>query len=208
MARWSILTLLTFVLVFCISELGPLKARSEDPPRPVYEDPDGYAVLSVLLDRYHFGSKTAVILISPFTVSEGRMLSSLNCGKVPQGFQTVAKDFHDKNKIAFQLEAKFSMDGKYELSDSARKVLPPPKSGEQELLSRVYMPVYFVSAVGFDSLRTHAIAYVGAICGGECGGGGYYFLTKDTKGWREVPGSPACTWISRSQFVSNSQAPA
>jgi hypothetical protein len=186
--------------------LTPVQIDVSKLQRPTYEDRDGYAVLSIVLDQHNHGSETTVISIVPTTVSEDRTLSSLNCGKKPEGFQAAEKDFHERNKTVFELAAKFSISRKYELSSAPRRIFPPPKPGEQELQIDAYAPAYFVSAVGFDAARTHAVAYVGAVCGAECGGGGYHFLVKDKKDWKEVPGSPACVWVSQNGLGSVSQA--
>jgi hypothetical protein len=192
-----------FFTSLCILAFAPLKGSSANSTKPTYEDPEGYAVLSVLLDRYHASPKDSVITISPNTTSEEQMLSSLNCGKVPDGFQAASKDFHEKNKIGWQLTAKFSTETKYELSNDPDKNDPQPQPAEQELTSRSGKPVYVLSAVGFDPSRTKAIAYVSAFCGEVCGSGGYYFLSKEAKGWKEVTGSPACIWMSRNHPLLN-----
>jgi hypothetical protein len=57
-------------------------------------------------------------------------------------------------------------------------------------------PLYQVSAVGFDASRTHAIAYVGALCGPDCSSGSYHLLVKEKEGWKETTGSPVCQLIS------------
>lgn len=199
MAGWTTFRF-TAVLVFVCTSTG-LQNKSQESAKPKYDDSEGYAVLSVLLDN-HLSSKRAAITISPETVPESGMWSSLNCGKKPNGFEAAEKDFHEKNKLAFGLASKFSIKSEYEFYDEKKFALPPPKPGEQELHLETYGPLYFVSAVGFDPARTRAIAYSGANCGGECGGGGYYFFAKDAKGWKEVPGSPACEWVSRNQVGS------
>jgi hypothetical protein len=197
-----------FMTALCVLAFASLEGSSSKSTKPTYDDPEGYAALSVLLDRYHSGPKGSVITISPTTVSEDKILSSLSCGKVPDGFQAAAKDFHEKNKIGLQLTAKFSTEAKYEPSNDPDKNLPQPEPGEQELTSRVQTPAYVVSGVGFDPSRTRAIAYVSVFCGEEYGSGGYYFLSKESKGWKEMTGSPACIWISRNRSLLNPQVPA
>ena len=188
-----------FLGLACFLTLASVEASLAKTAKSNYDDPDGYAVLSVLLDRSKFGLKDSVIYISPTTVPEASMLSSLKCSKKPDGFQSAISDFHEKNKIAAQLTAKFSMGSKYELSDNPEKDLPSPKPGEPELHLQTHIPIYVVSSVGFDPSRTRSVAYVSVFCGGECGGGAYHFLLKEEKGWKEVTGSPACEWVSQIQ---------
>ena len=183
----------------CLFAIAPVASSSRTSKEPIYDDAEGYAVLSVLLDRYNPGSKDLVVQIFPRTASENQMFSSLECKEVPDEFLTAAKDFHDKNKIKFRLEPRFSLKFKYELTENPRKSLPPQAPGEQEVELPVFGPLYQVSAVGFDAAKTHAIAYVDAVCGSECGGGAYHFLRKEAKGWKEVPGSPVCEWVSQNQ---------
>lgn len=190
----------------CLLAFAPVGGSLRASREPIYDDPAGYAVLFLLLDRHNPGSHDLVLELSPITASEKQMLSSLACAKVLDEFQTTAKDFHEKNKTIFRLVARFSTKSKYELLENTDKLLPPqPKPGEQELRIRSTVPLYVVPVVGFDPSKTHAIAYVSAFCGHECGGGAYHFLRKEEQGWKEVAGSPACERMSRDQDISKPQ---
>ncbi len=190
----------------CIVAITYVDRLAAGSTRSTYADSEGYAVLSVLLDRFKPRVTDMILEISPLTVSEDQALSSLSCTKIPGEFQSAAKDFREKNKVSLHLAARFSMEAKYELAENRDKFLPPkPKPGEQELTEPSAVPLYVVSAVGFDPSRTRAIAYVSIFCGKECGGGAHHFVIKGKEGWKEIPDSPKCEWISQNQHSDNSR---
>lgn len=55
-----------------------------------------------------------------------------------------------------------------------------------------------VSAVGFDTSKTHAMVYMAHVCGSLCGGGVHHLLEKVGGAWREarVEGMTNCCWMS------------
>lgn len=161
-----------------------------------YEDSEGYAVLSVLLDQYHWTGSTNVLIIGHVT-SSGSMADSFeSCKKIPDEFKSAARDFKEKNRQEWRLAKRFNLKLEYQFADEIRKsALPAPVPGEQELLLPPN-PVNVVSAVGFDTSRTHAIAYVAAIGGPDSASGGYHLLVKDGQNWKEVSQSPVCVWMS------------
>jgi hypothetical protein len=54
-----------------------------------------------------------------------------------------------------------------------------------------------LSAVGFDSPKTHALVYVEHYCAAECGGGQHYLLQKTNGVWAPAVGDVStCNWIS------------
>jgi hypothetical protein len=194
-----------FFSVLCIGAFASVQGSFASSAKPMYDDAEGYVVLSGLLDHYSSGPTGSVITISPTTVPVEQMLSSLNCGKVPDGFQAAIKDFQEKNKVGLQLAPKFSMQAKYELSNDPDRYLPVPKPGEQELRSPPRKPIYVVSVVGFDLSGTHAIAYISVFCGDECGGGGYHFLSKEKGAWKEIKDSPKCGWMAQGRKATDSR---
>ena len=206
MARRAKLFIGACLSACCALAFASVDGSSTVSKEPTYDDKEGYAVLSILLDRYNHGSKDLVLEISPLTTSGKQMISSLDCAKIPDEFQSAAKDFRERNKTELRLLARFSMEAKYEFFENPDKFLPPqPKPGEQELRSFSTLQLHVVSAVGFDPAKTHAIAYMSFFCGNECGGGGYHFLRKEPKGWKEISDSPACVWTSWDQSLLNPQ---
>jgi hypothetical protein len=163
-----------------------------------YEDSEGYAVLSVLLDHPHSYEINNILIISPVT-SSGSMTDSFDsCGKIPDEFKLAAADFANRNKQRLRLQKKFKLTIKYDFTDSKKKGTPPtPAPGEQELPPSFYQnTLYEVSAVGFDASRTHAIAYLAAIGPLDSASAGYHLLVREKDAWKEVGHSPVCQWIS------------
>jgi len=59
------------------------------------------------------------------------------------------------------------------------------------------LPIFEVSAVGFNNEHTRALVYVGHICGGLCGRGTYHLMVKINGKWEpdnEFRRAPFCLW--------------
>jgi hypothetical protein len=195
----SVLTALCFLLAV------PLLAQKiPEAPKPAdYEDADGYAVLSVILDHYHSDSDPN-FLLSPFQISS-LTASGINtdsfeacAAKIPADFAVAAGDFRDRNKQNWKVIKKFNLKFNYKFSDLKGKRQPlMPTQNAKELPPPLFEDtVYQVSAVGFDATRTHAIAYVAAVCGPGCASGSYHLLVKQKEGWKETVSSPICEWMA------------
>jgi hypothetical protein len=207
MARVAAISLWFVALLGCLTAFCTPEAEPSASKEPVYSDSEGYTILSKLIDQTVSQSKVPEIDISFVTASEGNFAGSEGCVKVPEDFQPAAKDFHEKNKSRFRLVDKFSLKVKYKLTEKPDVPSPPQAApGEQQLEDEFVSRLFFVvSAVGFDRTKTHAIAYVSAYCGVMCAGGAYHLLTKDKQGWKEIPDSPRCEWMSQEQDSANSR---
>jgi hypothetical protein len=189
---------LAVVCAFCCTT--PLFAQNSSPSeKPAdYEDADGFAVLAVLLEHYR-PELANTLEIASLTASGAKPDSFEACGgKIPAEFAAAAADFRDKNKQNWRLTKKLKLKFIYRLVDLAKKRQPlAPTQNAKELPPPVFeQPVYQVSAVGFDASRTHAIAYVAAVCGPDCSSGAYHLLVKEKDGWKEFASSPVCEWMS------------
>ncbi|MBI3662203.1 MAG: hypothetical protein HY234_04020 [Acidobacteria bacterium] len=172
--------------------------RADQKAQP-YDDSEGYAVLSFVLEGAGKSWESKVIRVKALTDSEKEMTEQLDeCVTIPKEFQAAAGDFRNKAKTRFLLQEKFSSRLRLALvgrphvdtSDAAR----PPRT-EKEMRDRLTGGTYDVSAVGFDETKTRAIVYVNYVCGGLCGGGGFHLLEKGRNGWREADGIAKCTWM-------------
>jgi len=188
---------------FCISQ------TSNVPAKPLtYDDPEGYVVLSQLIDKL-VPSKTSEIDISATTSPGERLDTTEGCLKVPDDFSSALKDFYKKNESTMRLADGFSLKPKYTLKDKPDVLAPPRSTPDGQQLEEKFVQRTFVtvSAVGFDESKTHAIAYVGAYCGVMCGGGAYYLLTKGKAGWKEIRDSPKCEWMTLKRGPANPRRP-
>jgi hypothetical protein len=203
MMRLTAISSFVFALLSCGSAFCIMQADPAASKQPVYSDSEGYAVLSQLIDQTVSKSKTSAIDIAFVTAPPGEFLQAEDCLKVADDFQSAAKDFHERNKSRLRLANEFSLKVKYKLTEKADVQSPPPAApGEQQLEGKFVARFFFVvSAVGFDQTKTRAIAY----CGEMCGGGAYHLLVKGKQGWKEIPESPKCEWMSREQDSANSR---
>ncbi len=177
--------------------------KTPDLPKPAdYDDADGYAVLSFLLGHAHSEVDPSFLLspflLSPLTASGINADSFQLCSRIPTEFAVAAADFREKNKHNWNLTKKINLKFNYKFTNLAGKHTPlaPTQNAKGSPPPLFETSVYQVSAVGFDASRTHAIAYVGAVCGPDCDSGSYHLLVKEKDGWRETTGSPVCQWMS------------
>ena len=165
-----------------------------------YSDPDGYRILSILLDE---PSKTTTMWIHLMTVPRSDSLVSnlLRSCAVPQAFKSAATDFEKRNRTSIKLVRKFTLTSEYELvvkPPEWENPFPVPGPGEQEMPHQFFMEdtLIVVSAVGFDKNRSRAIAYTAGFCVGECGGGRLHFFNRVKDRWLEAKPTTACEWAS------------
>ncbi len=140
-----------------------------------YRDDEGYIVLSKILDEGFRANGNKLMNIRRLAITP-RSLDQ--CTQVPADFQDAAADFKKKIGVKYAFEKKFSPSLKY------------------KLVTIISTSIYYLSAVGFDKNKTHAIAYKNYFCGELCGQDGFYFLLKGKNGWESAPGITGCGRIS------------
>ena len=194
----SVLALLCFLscAVPLFAQKTPETTKAVD-----YDDADGNAVLSILLTHAHSDVDPSFLLapflLSPSTVSGISADSFQSCNRVPAEFAAAADDFRDKNKQSWNLTKKINLKFSYKFTNTGQRTPLAPTPNTKGVPPPLFeTPVYQVSAVGFDASRTHAIAYVGSLCGPDCRRGSYHLLVKEKAGWKETGGSPVCQLIS------------
>jgi hypothetical protein len=174
-------------------------ARSQGAKLRAYDDLDGYAVLSRMLDE-HGGSSAAGIIISPVTGKGGQ----LSCYQIPGEFGAAMSDFLSRNREPLRLVDRFNTHVNYQLTDNPPSEEPEPLPGEQRVESLPLLrPRVRLSAVGFDKSRTRAVAYMSQLCGPECFGAGYYLLRREKGTWNEVKGNPWCQVVAQNREITN-----
>jgi hypothetical protein len=165
----------------------------------VYEDAEGYAVLSVLLGSAGDETHAAAIRINMVTHVES--MSGVNsledCMKIPEEFREAANDYERRAKTALVLRKKFGLKMPYDLAGESRitgtGVRQPPPTGADNS-GKTSSGTFYLSPVGFDANHTHAIAYKNYLCGNLCGWGGFHLLVKNEGRWEEAKDVSACTW--------------
>ena len=198
--RRSISVLAVLCFLSCVTPL--FAQKTPVPPKTAdYEDADSYAVLSMLLTHAHSevdpSFLLAPFLLSPLTVSGINADSFQSCSRVPTEFAGAAADFRDKNKQNWNLTKKINLKFSYKFTNTGKHTPLAPTQNAKDVPPALFeTPLYQVSAVGFDASRTHAIVYVGVLCGLDCRSGSYHLLVKEKEGWKETTGSPVCQWIS------------
>jgi hypothetical protein len=153
----------------------------------VYEDREGYEVLSVLLNRLSVARKNDTIRIDPRT-AEGKRVAEMKaqCLGNPEEFRGASEDFDEKVKTRLILRRGFSLTKQYELARVSRMADPSQLETREEARKRYHSGTYYVAAVGFDDKRTRAVAFVEYICGNLCGDSIFYYLRKSERGWEEA----------------------
>ena len=165
----------------------------------VYDDSEGYAVLSMLLGGAGQETHAASIRINMVThvesVSGAHSLE--DCLKVPEEFREAANDYERRAKTALVLKKKFAMRTPYDLVGETRIVgsaRKPAFTTDKDIAEKIANGAFYLSPVGFDANHTHAIAYENYLCGNLCGWGGYHLLVKNAGRWEEAKDVGACTW--------------
>jgi hypothetical protein len=165
----------------------------------VYDDAEGYAVLSMLLGNAGQETHAAVIRINMVThvesVSGAHSLE--DCMKIPEDFRGAANDYELKSKTALVLRKKFTLRTTYDLAGETRITgsgMRNPRSTEKGIADKIASGTFYLSPVGFDASHTHAIAYENYLCGNLCGWGAYHLLVKNAGRWEEAKDVNGCTW--------------
>jgi hypothetical protein len=165
-----------------------------------YDDADGYAVLSRMLDEGWSASASAEIVISPVT-GKG---AELSCAQIPDEFRTTMTDFLLRNREPFRLVERFNTHVNFLLTDNPPSEEPELLPGEQPVVNLpLIRPRVRLSAVGFDKSRTRAFAYMTVLCGPECLSAGYYLLKREKGKWNEVKGDPLCETIAQNREAAS-----
>jgi hypothetical protein len=165
----------------------------------VYDDAEGYAVLSMLLGSASQETHASVIRINMVThvesVSGAHSLE--DCMKVPEEFRDAANDYERKARMALVLRKKFTLRMPYDLAGETRITgsgLKNPTSTDTGVSEKIASGTFYLSPVGFDGNHTHAIAYENYLCGNLCGWGAYHLLVKNAGRWEEAKDVNGCAW--------------
>jgi len=166
----------------------------------VYDEVEGYAVLSMLLDSASQETHASVTRINMVTHVESMSgaHSLEDCMKVPDDFREAANDYERRAGRALVLQRKFMLRTRYDLAGETRITgtgvrQPPPAIGTDNS-QKISSGTFYLSPVGFDASHTHAIAYENYLCGNLCGWGGYHLLLKNAGRWEEAKDVSACAW--------------
>jgi hypothetical protein len=191
----------TILALLCAMPSLLEQIKPEERKLAVYDDAEGYAVLSVLLKSEGEGHDRPPLRNFPRTVKQGLTSSegiSDSCrNSLPQDFGSALKDFESRNQTQFRFDSRFSLQRPYEFRRELERVeLPTPAPGEQEMAAETIGTLLLRSAVGFNDSRTRAVVYFAAYCGPMCYGGDFRLLQKTKNGWQEIKGSPICQTMS------------
>jgi|SRR5690349_12919537 hypothetical protein len=177
-------------LAICFLSVAPgarSQTRSQN-SKQTYNDPEGYEVLSVLLNRLSDARKNDTIRIDPRS-ARGTTVAEIKtqCSGVPDEFRSAWNDLDKKLELRMVWQRNFTLTKPYEVAYATP--LPPlgkPESRE-EAHKRIRSGTYYLAPAGFNENRTRAVAFVEYLCGSLCGDSIFYFLRKSDKGWQEAP---------------------
>jgi hypothetical protein len=165
----------------------------------VYEEAEGYAVLSMLLGGASDETHEAVIHINMVTYVESvnGTHSLEDCVKIPEEFREAANDYERKAQTPHVLRKKFAIKTPYDLAGESPIVGGEhrrPSTARKDTAEKISNGAFYLSPVGFDTNHTHAIAYMNYICGNLCGWGAYHLLVKNSDRWEEAKDVSGCSW--------------
>lgn len=165
----------------------------------VYEDAEGYAVLSMLLGGASAETQAPAIRINLVTHIESvnGTHSLEDCMKIPEEFREAANDYERRARTAYVLKKRFSLKTPYDLVGETRLVgvaRKPTSPTDTAISQKISGGTFYLSPVGFDASHTHAIAYKNYLCGNLCGWGGFHLLVKDAGKWEEAKNITGCAW--------------
>ncbi len=179
-------------LAISLALLSPsllVQPKAQNSRLPAYEDTEGYAVRSAILNRLVVARRNETTRIgrrSPLAKYVSPIKTQ--CSGVPEEFQSAWQDFDHQLSTRFMFQRRFSLSKSYELSYSPH--LAASEKAETRGEARIRSGAYYVAPVGFDERRTRAVAFVEYICGSLCGDSIFYFLRKSAKG-RSTGGAAA-----------------
>ena len=192
---------LAAVLLLALCGCGSrARIQSHIPPNTgVYDDSEGYVVLSALLGEAGQETHSSSIRINALTHVEttGGVNSLEDCMKIPEEFREAANDYERRAKNPYMLKAKFSLKSQYDLVGEARIVgatRKPPSTTDKDIPAKISRGTFYLSPVGFDANHMHAIAYKNYLCGNLCGWGGFHLLVKNAGRWEEAKDVTGCAW--------------
>jgi len=188
--RGAIAAALSFFCLFAFLPVSNAQTKPKHKQLLPYDDPDGYLVLSAIINAKTKDLRGDPVSIFYRTVSEeGFRGVRLECSNnFPKEFQGALADFDKKGKTKFLLQRQFSIQKKYRFVETAVHVQAPTES---------FRGTYSVSAVGFDESKTHAIVlveYLGGyddriVWGGDTR---FYLLRRTANGWQEATDVQTC----------------
>ena len=158
---WSKLPALVLALTASVALAGVWPAVSA---APTYHDPEGYKVLSLMLDKEAETWKEHNLDVMNLRINN-RSTVVFECSSVPEEFRAAAEELAKIPDRHFRFARKFTLDYPYSLNEGAE---------------------IMITAVGFDAARTHAVADISRGCGGMCSGGHTYLFRKSNQAWEIV----------------------
>jgi len=151
-----------FTCVVVLLFVSPFASGRQRPP--LYQDPEGYLLLSTVLDN-----EAAVQHLKEVEINERSNVSLplALCRQIPEEFRAAAEDLTTQSKTEVRFAKKFSLSPRW-------------------VLRRLLGEGFQISVVGFDRSRTHAVLAVFKGCGSMCSGGLTYLFRKANGEWRKV----------------------
>jgi hypothetical protein len=184
-------TLMAFVILFVGAlNVSPQEAAPTAVAVVSYEDPDAYAVYSVLLASQT--KEKLFVILSEMQYDPDVNESSIKGGpKFTKAWCAALANYVVKFRQVRTLAPDFQLDVPYRLvasSDINALFTGQMEEGWKNFAAQYpgARGFYYFSAVGFDKKKTHAIVQMNNSCGGFCAYSRPHFLEKNGGKWREV----------------------
>ncbi len=157
MYRW----LLSCIAIFCLASAVASGRRLP----PIYQDSEGYLLLSLVLNN-----EAEVQGLREIEIYErsGNYLPLAGCRQIPEEFRAATEDLTAQSRTEFRFAKKFALTRPW-------------------ILHRLNGATDFeISVVGFDHSRTRAVVAVFKGCGSMCSGGSTYLFRKSDGKWEKA----------------------
>lgn len=178
---FTLFLLLSLLLSYC-ARVAP---NSQVPPT---EDPESYEVYSVILNSFSKQHAKSMVIRAE-TKGEEMCLQPEKESKKLIG--DAITNYVRLNGKTWPLQERFNIEQPYKLMKNAEV--------EKAIEGKPIFEFYLIelSAVGFNSEKTIAVVYMGYICGGLCGAGGFHVLQKKDGIWTPLKWKgDSCHWVA------------
>lgn len=195
--RQILICVLTMLLTFALGvAIHPIKSKDKRISVANRENEE-YAVYSALINRRRAYDDGRVLLIGkqtfssyPHDVNKTDELVFIKLYIPDSTSRDVLEDYKSQNQQSSELTSFFRLHNRYVLISGPERYFENQKS---RLAFNTEYPnstggITLFSQVGFNSEMDQALVYASKYCGGLCGGGGYYLLSK--KEWDLDIGRP------------------
>ena len=174
--------------------LTAIQSTTQDRNQPNIDrvDDASYAVYSAIVEQ-HYGNSTMKappLKIAAYTQNPDRnhgddLMARCEAGAENEQQRELIRRLFSEKLRTQKLERKLNISGRYSIVEGKIKISEGGWPG-----------ILWLSPVLFSRDGLHAVVWVRNFCGGLCGTGRVWTLTRTTSGWRTTGTVPKCGFVS------------